>query len=356
MRDRHALRNFAVFAVGCLVAAAWLIAVIGNVDPFAQRRTFTAEFANVQGLTVNDEVRISGVEVGKVEGIDVARGRALVTFSVDEDVAFGPDSTIAVRWRNTLGLRYLYVEPTRDGDVADGAHFALSRTRSPADLNALLARLTPVMRALDPELANVVVAELAEALGGNETALRQLTGDAADLVETLAGRSQAAGRVLRNGAELVDAYADRERQLGEVIASFADVSESVAARNDVLIDAIASLHDVEIELERLLEDGDRDLRGLIGALDRASFVLSANHDEIERTVRTLGPGIVSYHRISRWGQWFNIRVPGLSAGERTLTTERGAQLPPRTTGPMPDTTATWPDVFRLGPGCGGGTC
>lgn len=352
MSDRHAALKFAAFTVVCLMAATWIVVVIGNVALFAERRTFTGEFASAQGLVVDDGVRIAGVDVGKVEAIEVARGRAFVTFSVDDDIRIGRDSTLAVRWRNTLGLRYLYVETAGPGDLPEGTHFGLERTRSPADINALLGRLTPVMRALDPEVSNVVVRELAAALAGREADVQALTTDAADVLATLSGRSEAIGRVVRNGADLLGAYAEREDELRDVIAGFADVSESVEARNDVLVDAIDAIGAVETELARVLRDGDADLRGLVAALDRASLVLSLNHENIERTVRTLGPGIVSYHRISRWGQWFNIRVPGASVGEEVVGTERGATLPPRRPGPPPDTTtaAGWTDVFQLADG------
>lgn len=351
MNERYAGVKFAAFALVCLVVAGWIVVVIGNIAPFADRRSFTGEFASAQGLVVDDAVRISGVEVGKVRAVEVERGRALVTFTVDDDVRIGTDSTLAVRWRNTLGLRYLYVETAGPGDLPAGTHFDLARTTSPADINALLARLTPVMRALDPAVSNVVVRELVAALEGREAEVRALTTDAADVLETLGDRSDAAGRVLRNGSQLLGAYADREAQLRDVIAGFADVSESVEARNDVLVDAIAAIGAVEHELARVLRDNDAELDGLVAALDRASLVLRVNHEEVERTVRTLGTGIVSYHRIARWGQWFNIRVPGLSAGEETMTTERGATLPPRQQGPPPDTTdASWVDVFQLADG------
>ncbi|MDX1658825.1 MAG: hypothetical protein R3343_08400, partial [Nitriliruptorales bacterium] len=58
-------------------------------------------------------------------------------------------------------------------------------------------------------------------------------------------------------------------------------------------------------------------------------ILSVNHRNLEEIFTTTGQGIVAYHRISRWGQWFNIRVPGYSEGECTIDTERGAELPPR---------------------------
>lgn len=349
MTDRHALAKFAAFTVLCLLAAGWLVAVIGNVAFFADRVDYRAEFEDVRGLVVNDAVKVAGVAVGKVTGIDVERGNAVVSFEVDDDLRLGHDTTVEVRWRNSIGLRYLYLHPGGDGALPPGHRFALQQTSSPVDLNLLLERVTPVMRALDPETANIVVRELATALSGNEQEVRELVSDAGELFDTLGSRSEAAGRVIRNGAELMEAYAGREEELRDVLSSFADLSESVAARNDVLLRAIDELADVESELARLLEENDPELRTLIDELDQAAAVLSVNHDEFEEILRTTGRGIVPYHLVSRWGQWFNIRVPGLSEGERTLATERGATLPPRGDGDPQDTLSGegWHAVFRL---------
>jgi hypothetical protein len=64
-------------------------------------------------------------------------------------------------------------------------------------------------------------------------------------------------------------------------------------------------------------------------VDRLTAILGEQHDDVQRILETTGPGVVSYHRVSRWGEWFTIRAPLISAGETTLTAERGARLPPR---------------------------
>ncbi|HEX2574894.1 MAG TPA: MlaD family protein, partial [Aquihabitans sp.] len=82
-------RNFAkivVYSAVCLVVLAALVARIGNVDFFADKTSYSATMPDVTGLLVNDEVKVAGVAVGKVTGISVERGKAVVSFEVDPDL------------------------------------------------------------------------------------------------------------------------------------------------------------------------------------------------------------------------------------------------------------------------------
>lgn len=317
------------FTIACLLGAGWLVIQLGNIELFAEKRTYEAELADVGGLLVNDAVKIAGVDVGKVTSLRLERGRAVATFTVDADEELGRDTEIGVRWRNLLGLRYLYVYPAGDGELEEGHRFPVEAVRAPTDLSVFLRRVTPVMRALDPEVGNVVVQALSEALSGREQEVRDLVSEAGSFLNTVADHDDQIGRVLDNGAEVVDAYAQREQELRDLLDRFADVSTTVAERNEELIAAIERIGDVEAELYRLVDTNEGDIRGSIEALDTISAILAVNHEQVEDIVSYTSTGIVQYHRISRWGQWFNIRVPGLSKGEETLETERGATLPPR---------------------------
>jgi phospholipid/cholesterol/gamma-HCH transport system substrate-binding protein len=321
--------KFVVFTIACLLATLWLVTMIGNVDWFASRATYEAVFSDVGGLVENDDVKIAGVRVGKVDAIEVERGHAVVTFSVDDDVHLGDETVVAVRWKNALGLRILQLDSAGDGRLEDGHRFELAATRTPADLDVLLARADPMLRAIDTELSNQLVRELNLALDGREGDVRQLVVDAAEVLDVVASRDEAISRALRDGATLADAYVQRREALERLLAEAADLGEGLAQRTDVLVDAVTALADAQAELDRLVGDNDATVRALLADVDRLTAILGAQQDDVQRILETTGPAIVQYHRISRWGEWFNIRAPLLSFGETTLTAERGATMPPR---------------------------
>ena len=126
-----------------------LVVMIGNISFELAHRPTPPTFEDVQGLLVNDDVKIAGVTLGRVERHRpraAAGGHASSSASRD-DVAVPEDSTIAVRWRNVTGLRYLYVEPGARASRSPPGHvFPRDQTRSPADLGSLLQRLDAVHR------------------------------------------------------------------------------------------------------------------------------------------------------------------------------------------------------------------
>ena len=327
MNDKHPLLKFLGFAAVCLGFAAWLVVTIGNIELFEDRVAYEAAFSDATGLLPNDDVKVAGVAVGKVTGVRTERGEAIVSFSLREDVALGQDSIVSIRWRSILGQRFLYVHPGGAEQVNAGHRFPREQTLTPADFGLLLERMTPVMRALDPETGNRVIQAFAEALVGRETQVQELISDAASLTSTLADRDVQIGRLLDNAGTVVDAYVSRQDQLQSLLESFADVSSTVAARNDELENAIVRVADVQAELRSLIERNDAEIRGSIDELDGVTAVLSVNHDELERLLETMGSGIVAYHRFSRWGQWFNVRVVGFSTGGNVIATERDAERP-----------------------------
>ena len=69
----------------CLGVLGWLISIVGNAAFFAERTGYEAELDDATGLRVNDAVKIAGVEVGPVTGIEIEQGHAVVSFEIDED-------------------------------------------------------------------------------------------------------------------------------------------------------------------------------------------------------------------------------------------------------------------------------
>lgn len=327
MNDRHPLLKFLAFTVVCLGFAGWLIAVIGNIS-FESRTDYSAVFSDAQGLLVNDAVKISGVTVGKVTGIEVVDGRkAKVDFAVRDDIALGDQTNATIRWRDVIGLRFLYLQPAGDGRLEAGTTIPDERTTEPADIGLLLERLTPVMRALDPEKGNQVVEALAEALVGREQEVQQLIAEGASLTSALADREDTIASLLRNASTVLEAYNAREGQLRGLLDSFAGVADTVAARNDTLVAAVVALADSQEELARLVDANDGEILDALDALDVITSVLAVNHDNLERALTHTGRGLVSYHRISSLGQWFNIRAVGFSSEEETINAERGGTPP-----------------------------
>ena len=322
------LLKFVLFTLVCVAFTGWLVAVMGNLS-FEARESYAAEFEDVQGLLVGDDVKIAGVTLGRVDDIEhLPGGTAEVTFTVRDGIELPTDSHVVVRWRDVLGLRFLYVEPGTEAATAAAGHtFPLAQTRAPADLGSLLQRLTPFIQALDPELQNQVLEAFAEGLVGQEEEVRSIIARGAELTGAIASRDEQIESLLVDAATTLEAYAQREDELRGLLDSFSEVSSTLAERNDEIEAAIVGLADGQEELHRFIDANEAEIHATIDALEDLTDVTSQHRDDLEATLTTAPTGMLSYHLISRTGQWFNIRGIGLSVGGTVVSTERGAAKP-----------------------------
>ncbi|MCB1005373.1 MAG: MCE family protein [Acidimicrobiales bacterium] len=326
------LVKLGVYTLGCLLVLGWLVSEVGNVDWFADRTEYRAELHDVTGLVVNDEVKVAGVVVGKVTAIEIDRGRAVVTFEVDDDVALRSGTQVGVRWRNVLGQKYLYLYPSDEGDALEpGATLPLDRAVDAADVGELLNALGPVLQSIDPADANAFVQAVNEGLQGNEARVRSLLGDTATVADTLGGLDGEVGRIVTNLDRVVGALAERDVAVDATLRNLASLSGDLAARNDSLQSVVGDLAEVSEQVNRLLAENRGDLDVTIDDLEVIAATLAANRDALAETLDTLPAGVAPYHLISAYGQWFQVRATiACLANQATCAKEdpfRGSSVP-----------------------------
>ena len=109
--------------------------------------TYYAAFSEAGGLKANDEVRVAGVRVGKVDEVELdgdhvkveLPGRAATSSSARRPA---PRS----RSRRCSGAMYLALEPAGSGQLEEGAEIPVERTTSPYDVVEAFAGLAEHLR------------------------------------------------------------------------------------------------------------------------------------------------------------------------------------------------------------------
>jgi phospholipid/cholesterol/gamma-HCH transport system substrate-binding protein len=301
--------KFVIFALICAVAAAWLISVTGNYRFFPSTNTYEAVLDDGTGLFDRDSVLLSGVRVGEVTNIDIERGNAVVEFTVDDHVQPTDTWEVGARWRNVIGQRYLYLYPVGDGQpLESGDRLPVEQSRPVADISRFFNTITPLLRAIDPEQQNTVLTAMNQALDGKEARTQELVSDLASLSSTLSERETQIRGVIDQGENLLSSYAEREQEIRDFFADFADVSTTLRARNDELVGAVTDIADAQEELDRLLTTNDADIRAVIDDLDTITNTIGRNRGDFEEALASASDGLAVYMLISRWGEWFNIRI------------------------------------------------
>ena len=300
---------FFVVSVILTVALALRIANVSVSSLFRTHNTFEAEFENATGVFPGDSVKLAGVDVGRVTGTEIENGRAIVTFKVDEDVELTSTSRVGIRWRNVIGLRFLYVYPGEGGQpLENGDRIPMDRTDSAGDIGALLNRLGPILQAIDPQKANAFLDAMNTALAGNETVVRALLTQGAGLAGDLGDLDREIQILLTSSDQILGAYAGQNQNLGKIIDDLDVVGGELAEMTDTVNSLVENFAVVQGELHRLLRDNRSVIDADIGFLDSVLSNLAQNRSRLSRVLCSLPAGILPYDKTSSWGEWFNVRI------------------------------------------------
>jgi phospholipid/cholesterol/gamma-HCH transport system substrate-binding protein len=322
-RSGRQLVKLAVYAVVCLAVLAGLVARIGNVDFFSDDTAYAATMPDVTGLQVNDAVKVAGVDVGKVTGLSVRRGQALVTFSIDPDVKLTDQTRVGVRWRNVLGQKYLYLYPDTEGKrLEPGDTLPASASVGSADVGAFLNSIGPILQAIDPAKANAFIRSFNDALEGNEDKIRGLLGDTASIASDLGDSDVEISSLIGHLDTVVGGLSDRDADLRLVISRFEKMAGGLADNNadlQVLVERFAA---VQTKLDELVTTNRGNIDATIDDLATIAKVLGQHRDDLDEALATMPEGLAVYDEISSYGQWFQIRTKiTCLANQKTCTDE-----------------------------------
>lgn len=285
--------------------------------------TLKAEFQEVSGLRVGDDVRISGVKVGRVTDVQVKdNSRAEVTFTVQDHQKVTDTTRMQLRYQNLLGEKYLAMTPgARGGErLHEGDEIGLNRTSPGFDLTALLNGFEPLFNVLAPEDMNTLAENIISVLQGESGSVESLLKETGELTHFLANRETVFKRVVDNLTPVVENLAS---QSGEFDTAVTELKKLMTALNEGSGEFFGSLDGIGDNLDstaRLVESLrpslERDIRSLraLGATFRRGAPI------IERAVNTLPMMVGAFIRSQSYGshlQVYNCSF-GLKIGGGTL--------------------------------------
>jgi phospholipid/cholesterol/gamma-HCH transport system substrate-binding protein len=306
---RATLAKVVVFTVASFILTVGLAMKIGNFGFFNDRYTLEAEFKNASGVFPGDAVKLAGVDVGRVSETRIEDGKAIVTFDIDREIVLTDQARVGIRWRNVIGLRFLYVYPGPGGQpVEDGDRFTLAQTDEAGDIGEFLNHLGPILKAIDPEKANAFLRAMNTALSGGELAVRGLITEGSVLARALGDMDEEIKSVISSSDEIMAAYASQDDNIGRIIDDLDVVTANLAGMTDEVNSLLVNLAVVQQELERLLVENRGNIDATLSNLLVLTRTLAGQEKQLEETLCSLPSGVLPYDQTSSWGEWFNVRI------------------------------------------------
>jgi phospholipid/cholesterol/gamma-HCH transport system substrate-binding protein len=279
------------FALSCFGILLFLWVTFGGPTPFkAKTYQIKVPFYEATQLAEQSDVRISGVNVGKVQSIDLAPNgkQALATVNIDDQYAPLPESTRAIlRTKTLLGETYIELTPgSREGpELADGGSLPTANVAQSVQLDEIFRTFDADTRAAFQSWQQ----EAAVAINGQGQNLSYAIGqfeptftEYDKLFRILDTQRVAIGQLFRNGATTFQALRGREGQLADLIRSSNAVFQTTARRDrdiEALFRAFPTFLDESKQtlarLEGFAVNADPLFRQLVPAAEQLSPTLVA---------------------------------------------------------------------------------
>jgi phospholipid/cholesterol/gamma-HCH transport system substrate-binding protein len=129
-----------VFVAITIGAAVLIIENFGGQEVFKHGKHISAQFDTVQDLKIGDRVKMAGVEIGRVEDIELATNKVSVVMRLSDKAVVKTDSKATIKFTGLMGQNFVGIDfGTPDAPMAgDGA--IIVAVEQP-DLSAIMAKL-----------------------------------------------------------------------------------------------------------------------------------------------------------------------------------------------------------------------
>ena len=124
-----------------VVFAAWIIMeTLGGMEMLHGGYRVGALFNSAQDLKIGDNVKMAGVEIGRVETIALDNGKVRVTMKLHPDAVVKTDSKALIKFTGLMGQNFVSVD-FGSPDAPKAVDGAVLQTEEQPDLNAVMAKL-----------------------------------------------------------------------------------------------------------------------------------------------------------------------------------------------------------------------
>lgn len=276
---------------------------------------YQALFTEAGGLTVGNDVTVSGIKVGSVSSIKLDNGDALVGFTIDGKYALGSDTTAHIRTGTLLGERVLALDSEGSGTLDPQSVIPTTRTSSPYSLTDAVSELTSNTRDTDTEALNQSLDTLSQTLDQIAPQLGPTFDGLSRLSQSLNSRNDSLAELLRTAGEVTGIFSERSKQVNALILNSNDLLAVLNERRYAITSLLANISTVSQQLSGLVADNEAELAPALERLNNVTRMLEKNRDNLARML----PGAAKYYltqgEIVSNGAYYNALIPNIQPAQ-----------------------------------------
>ncbi|MGU3501086.1 MCE family protein [Mycobacterium sp. C31M] len=274
-----------------------------------------ALFSEAGGITIGNDVTLSGIKIGSVTDVSLQDGDALVTFTTAGKYPLGSQTTAHIRTGSLLGERVLTLESAGSGTLRQSEVIPTSRTSSPYSLTDAVSDLTTNTAGTDTTSLNESLDTLSATIDQIAPRLGPTFDGLSRLSKSINGRNEDLAALLSSASEVTKVLGQRSDQLNTLILNANDLLGVLNDRREAIVGLLANTTAVSQQLAGLVADNEAQLAPTLERLNAVTEVLERNRDNISAALPNIKKFMLSQAETLANGPFYNAYVPNLQPAQ-----------------------------------------
>jgi len=283
-----------------------------NLPLIGSGDTYHAAFSEAGGIKKDDDVRIAGVRVGKVTGIELENAHVRVDFKITSGAAFGPQTSASIRLKTLLGQKYVSLVPAGAGQLPQDSEIPLARTVSSYDIVDAFSDLTSTTEKINTgQLAGSLDVMAKEFRDSPEQVKLALNG-MSRLSQTISSRDDALRTLLARANRVSATVASRNGTTAKLINDADLLLVELQARREAIHTLFTNTSDLAVQITGLVRDNRAALKPALDQLTGVLAVLTSHEQDLDKIIAEMAPFTRVYANTLGTGRWFDTFVANLT--------------------------------------------
>jgi phospholipid/cholesterol/gamma-HCH transport system substrate-binding protein len=280
---------------------------IDKIPTLKQAYTIQGQFADATGLTTSNQVRVAGIKVGQVTGIELTGDKVLVTMEINNSTQIPKAATAEIKLATLLGTKYVNINGEGGGPyMQSGDLIPLSRTSVPYEIFQASNQGTKVLQGLNGNALNNALGELTKVVKAARSKLGVALTGLSDLGQGLNSKQQDLKDLLANADQLTGLLSGQGQHINRLIDSSNVVLQTLADKQAGLRSLLHQTNVMAASLDQVLVQNQGNLNGILSHLHRALLVLNHNVKNLGVALQFAGPSSRYFGSIFQHGRWGDI--------------------------------------------------
>jgi phospholipid/cholesterol/gamma-HCH transport system substrate-binding protein len=322
-RERSPL-PIGIAGVVAIVVLLVLALDVGKLPFITSGHTVYAEFSDAASLQNGDNVKIAGVQVGKVTSVKLEYVPGVgnivrVAMKVSGGPHIGADTTANIKIETLLGQVYVALNPTPIGSLPDNT-ILVADTTTPTSI-------TQAFIGLGRRAGAINVKQLAKSFSVLADTFKNTPGDVHSALvgleqvsQTIASRNNQLTSLLSKANSVTTTIAAHDSEITKLIDDSSLILHTISQQRAVVHQLLISTAALAHQLTGLVAENRQLIGPALAQLDGTLKILRANQRGLDQTLHLAAPFVRDFTDTLGNGRWFESTLTNLTntAGKITL--------------------------------------